>query len=69
MLYGGAIPITHTYQQLHARLRDTCKYFFDRYAKAGGDPDNVIVLLWFLTAHFTHRERLDRSIVNGAERP
>ncbi len=51
MLYGGAIPITHTYQQLHARLRDTCKYFFARYAKAGGDPDNVIVLLWFLTAH------------------
>lgn len=43
------MPTTHPYLQFHARLRDTCKDFFTRYTDAGGDPDNVIVLLWFLT--------------------
>lgn len=43
------MPTTHPYQQFRVRLRDTCKDFFARYTNAGGDPDNVIVLLWFLT--------------------
>lgn len=43
------MPTTHPYQQFQAHLLRTCKDFFRRYARAGGDPQNVITLLWFLS--------------------
>lgn len=39
----------YPYEEFHARLLRDCNGFFTRYRGAGGDPDNVIVLLWYLT--------------------
>ncbi|MBI2882646.1 MAG: hypothetical protein HYY11_01860 [Candidatus Methylomirabilis oxyfera] len=43
------MPTTRPYLEFHARLLCKCEDFFTRYTKKGGNPDNVIALLWYLT--------------------
>jgi len=43
------MPTLATYQQFRTRLLADCRDIFTRYAEAGGLPDELLSLVWFLT--------------------